>query len=552
MNKIIKLFILLLILSTLLLSLSDTFPPSRSLSTPDDYITTPSDTFYCSPTGNNSTGNGSISTPWLDLRGASGISAGDIIMFRGGTYPTAPESWSDGSENQINVDGTSSNYIVFTTYENEIAYWEHDSVSFTFGGDYQVMLGKAVGDSLSFQFDGGASFDNNNDYCGFEGVYFKHGAEYGSNPAMITYPHNTYTMQGAFIRSCHFDSSRWNDAGGQGHRMVCIRLFTTQNIVIENNLFTDNSELYQGGCVYFKDATTNATVRNNTFWNCAGGISYCVQGNAFNGMSAYHNLSYNSTYFIYFISDLSNSTQLYVYENTCYNLNTAFLYYLNADNQSWTYHGIFRDNYIDGDMWELGWANPNDDQNIPDSVYSNIHGSAADTADVSEWTEPSHYYDDSDVEANTIITVNTSNRNIQFGDGYSGIGTGIGGANIGGATWGGADVTAPTGSITLAQLTDSLDWRIDNISADLDTGKVYIAISINPSGNEGNLILIHYDNTAIRDTIDLDLLSGTAYLDWVVVDTAGNEATRSASLLFQYTPAEGATTAVDSVWLFGK
>ena len=48
------------------LAVSDSFPPTATPPTVADFLSSPLHTYYCSPTGNNDTGNGSIGNPWLD------------------------------------------------------------------------------------------------------------------------------------------------------------------------------------------------------------------------------------------------------------------------------------------------------------------------------------------------------------------------------------------------------------------------------------------------------------------------------------------------------
>jgi len=77
---------------------SDPFPAYKEAPQYTTYFSDgdPNHTYYCSPSGSNSAGNGSISNPWFDLRGAQGtVQAGDLILFRGGTYSgiTNGRSW---------------------------------------------------------------------------------------------------------------------------------------------------------------------------------------------------------------------------------------------------------------------------------------------------------------------------------------------------------------------------------------------------------------------------------------------------------------------------
>jgi hypothetical protein len=75
-------------------------------------------TYYISPTGNDSSGDGSQGNPWKSLNKAfnsGSISAGDIVYLRGGTYlPTTKNDFLVS-----NVHGTSSQYIRIEAYSGE-------------------------------------------------------------------------------------------------------------------------------------------------------------------------------------------------------------------------------------------------------------------------------------------------------------------------------------------------------------------------------------------------------------------------------------------------
>ena len=71
-------------------------------------------TYYISPTGNDTSGNGSISSPWFTLNKAwTVVAAGDIVYMRGGTYAYNSTQVLTGK------NGTSGNRILVTAYANE-------------------------------------------------------------------------------------------------------------------------------------------------------------------------------------------------------------------------------------------------------------------------------------------------------------------------------------------------------------------------------------------------------------------------------------------------
>ena len=77
-------------------------------------------TYYISPAGNDSTGDGSFDSPWFNLGKAVSVAqAGDVIYCRGGTYRM---SWR-GTDGKLTVRLTQSGIaaapIVVSAYENE-------------------------------------------------------------------------------------------------------------------------------------------------------------------------------------------------------------------------------------------------------------------------------------------------------------------------------------------------------------------------------------------------------------------------------------------------
>lgn len=71
-------------------------------------------TYYISPTGNDTSGNGTITSPWFTLNKAwSTVAAGDVIYMRGGTYAYTSTQLLTGK------NGTSASKITITAYPNE-------------------------------------------------------------------------------------------------------------------------------------------------------------------------------------------------------------------------------------------------------------------------------------------------------------------------------------------------------------------------------------------------------------------------------------------------
>ena len=70
-------------------------------------------TYFISPTGNDTTGNGTQISPWLNLFKAEGVALpGDTIFCRGGNYGAQSVIWE--------ASGTVGNVITVDAFENEI------------------------------------------------------------------------------------------------------------------------------------------------------------------------------------------------------------------------------------------------------------------------------------------------------------------------------------------------------------------------------------------------------------------------------------------------
>ena len=82
---------------------------------------------YISPTGNDTTGDGSIGSPYRTLAKAGSVAvAGDTVYARGGTY-------SASHENLAAYSGAAGNPITFTNYPGEHAVFDGTGHTFTSG-----------------------------------------------------------------------------------------------------------------------------------------------------------------------------------------------------------------------------------------------------------------------------------------------------------------------------------------------------------------------------------------------------------------------------------
>jgi len=87
---------------------------------------------YIAPTGNDTTGNGTIGNPYFTLTKAATVAvAGDTVYARGGTYPASRIEC-------ISCSGTAGNPITFTNYPGEKAVFDGTGATFV---EWDVLLG---------------------------------------------------------------------------------------------------------------------------------------------------------------------------------------------------------------------------------------------------------------------------------------------------------------------------------------------------------------------------------------------------------------------------
>jgi len=195
---------------------------------------------YIAPTGNDTTGNGSISNPYRTLAKASSVAvAGDTVYARGGTYLATKDS--------ISCNGTAGNPITFTEYPGEQAIFDGTGASFT-GGDCLVN----VANSSYVVIDG---FEVRNAFpttLKVNGILV-----WDEGP-----PFSTYVV----VRNCIV-----HNLGGAGIGLIGDQLTAEGNEVYNVVLQNENGAMGSGGWnVAIKSnvrvdnaASTNITFRNN-------------------------------------------------------------------------------------------------------------------------------------------------------------------------------------------------------------------------------------------------------------------------------------------------
>jgi len=468
--------LIITIFASAAMATSDQFPPSGTTPLVGDFIATPSDTFYCSPSGDNATGDGSIGNPWVDFIGASGnCGPGDLIYFRGGTYPTYSHVNAAYCANRLTDDGTEANPIVITNYPGEIVYYDDNTEwSLSLGGDYQKLIGTDVSGDYGWQINGGITISGAN-YSQVSNIEIYGGAPSGDlNPAMI-YQASVTNDYGNVISYNYFHDAI--NIPSSSDRVTGIRMFVNANSIIEFNLFENMNRYSYGSAIYFKDVATEPIVRYNTFIDCLAAIGFGGQGDDFNGLSVHHNLFYDAFNTIVYLDDLNagSSEPIEIYNNVSLSIPAggAFYRYYNFGNDTYQVHGDFYNNVIDGPAFSNSWnVDSNNMDNLPDFFDYNLWYDAADTStvviidgnDTPAWTLPSAYSDNAVVSSDSV-SYNSETMKATVPDDWDGRGTGLESTNIGGFTWTSSmslDSASVSGGVLSISWTDagSTEWQV--------------------------------------------------------------------------------------------
>ncbi len=440
-----SLFIILTVTCSLSNASSDPFPKLAAPPAVSDLLPSPNHIYYCSPTGSNSTGNGSINSPWLDLIGANNtVGPGDLIYLRGGTYPAYSYVNFSRSQNFLTIDGSATAPIVITNYPGEIAKWNSVDTTFslTLDGDNQKFIGTKVGTQYGIQITGGISVRTNN--VQVSGIEFIGGTSNGGdlNPAMLSVPLRDGCDSLIVSHNLFRDSKHQSSA----NRMACIRFYTTSNAIVEYNIFKDNHELSDCACVYFKTETYNTEVRHNIFINSEKGVQYFTGdgGSQFSDLRVYGNLFYTVKYSMLFRNLYAPGIRVFNNISLAIPADGAYFYYRNSD---YAYngddHGEYYNTIIDGKGFAMGDVYGSDNPiNLPDIFDFNLWNSASDRNQTDYW--PNQGFDTHSVtSADLGLTYTASTMTVVARDNYAGFGRGKNGTNIGGLTWTDGPVSPP-------------------------------------------------------------------------------------------------------------
>ena len=427
---------------------SDNFPLITSAPSITSYFADGSanHTYYIATTGSDSTGTGSIGSPWATINGArtggagTAVAAGDLVYFRGGTYTntSGDRDWKYSTQ-YINIDGTSSDYIVFAAYTGETPIFAStaDGASMSIEGDYIVLNGVTFSTG-SLTLIGGAHDVVQN--CNFDGapVY---------NSDQINYLHLTISDNAHYsmIRNNYFESTNAH----------AIKSYSSSNmptnLTIEYNVFNGGTVSY--GLVSFKSAISNFVIRYNRFQSVSSsaieiGASYSgdhdgfdIYGNVFDGCTGS------------ILTKLGTSTtgevqNLNFYNNVIYNAGSGNRVVLELDCDDGCLSGAthslgeFYSNVFYSVVDVIDPETTTEFVNYPDYFNYNAYPSTTirDTAENENSVASSSWQGSALIQASSGITRTGSSGNyfytIEDTNGF--VGAGRSGGNIGGFTFGGA------------------------------------------------------------------------------------------------------------------
>ncbi len=224
--------------------------------------------YYISPSGSDSSGNGSINSPWLTWTYASSkLKPGDTLYARGGTYYNqggfGPSSVND--TNWLSPSGTQTAPITFKAYPGETPVFDGGATAATGGWSGGVGQGMFLANGVSWIIIDGVTFQH---YSG-TGVITASASDQGLGTA------SNIVIQNVTIRECGSDPSHDNGIYlGAG----------ASNFTIRNNLVYSVAAVGITG--WHAPGAVNTSIYNNIVYSCNIGICF---GDGANGLYVYNN-----------------------------------------------------------------------------------------------------------------------------------------------------------------------------------------------------------------------------------------------------------------------
>lgn len=402
-------------------------------------------TYYVSTTGNDGTGTGAISTPWLTiLKGMSEVSAGDTLYIRGGTYTPVGTFRYDyvgyAGAYVNNVDGTAENPIVMLNYPDEDVIIDCSAMSnlddsyvgvLIENSDYWYVKGLTIHNSdADWQYNGVGIWVMNSNNCTLDQIVSHHHGNSGIRC--------THASEDNLILNCdsyaNYDlASDGENADGIEFAFITYRAGDLRENTIRGCRLWNNSDdgidLYNGDGYYLIENTWawKSGYVHGADTTCGGNGSGFKLGNTSVDLSASLGRTIrNCVVFgnkLHGLDQNGANTIMHVYHNTIYDntsVGVAF-HYLSLDNAH-----VFRNNisFGNGDDWFGDHTNATIDHNSYDATWeplgpesTSVDFVSLDTAGVSGARQPDgslpiitflHLVDGSDLkDAGTAVGVNT-------------------------------------------------------------------------------------------------------------------------------------------------
>lgn len=225
----------------------------------------PGTIWYISPSGNDSTGNGTVGNPYLTCAGALGngsFATGDMIMMRNGNFANSPCTLSSFPSQM----GTSGHSNIILAYPGELP-------SFTGNGSGMGMINTSWQIVDGIQFAGPYSTDHNINGGSFNLTFtstfhnniFRHIHSYNATVS-------DFQVQNGLV-DVLLENNSFHDPNGQHTFYMGSNETPGKNVTVRNNL-NYNTGPFQFTCGQFNGRVTNYVNDSNLNYQCqVAGVS---------------------------------------------------------------------------------------------------------------------------------------------------------------------------------------------------------------------------------------------------------------------------------------
>ena len=296
---------------------------------PSHVVSAAGNIFYVAATGNDITGNGSLTTPWATPQKAANMMvAGDTCYIETGTYGYFA----------VMTSGSPGNYETFENYNGEVVNINggtgYDNI-WTHAQNYIQFIGlRCVGTTTV-----GIDVDGNN--ITVQNCYFSNCTSSGIDVG---------TVSNTIINGC--ECSGTNTQGTN----ECLSLYGANNFVVENCKVHDPIGTGRIG-IDAKDGCSNGSIHNNQVYDCGSVGIYCDgYGHPSSNINVYDNMVYNCASAGLAVNSENSpaaQTNINFYNNLVYNNGEGFVVWASPDFAK-TFTIINNTFYNNGNMVEIG------------------------------------------------------------------------------------------------------------------------------------------------------------------------------------------------------